>query len=189
MIRSFFRRPKVCGAVLLAAAGICVLLLALSVRIIWSSGQSMAPTLKDGQLLIATPACNPFVTPQPGDIVVVRCDAGRNLIKRLIALPGETVQVQNGWLSIDGSAVCESYLPQATVTSDIPPVTLGEDSYYVLGDNRSVSADSRYYGTFSGCDIMCVVDLEHQWLHWGLFLLLAALVYLLASRGLTLLNL
>ena len=68
-------------------------------------------------------------------------------IKRVIGLPGETVEGKDGKIFIDGRELVEPYLPPGTATSDFGPVTVPSDGLWVMGDNRSNSSDSRVFGT------------------------------------------
>ena len=138
------------------------------VRPICSVGRSMLPTIQNVHFLVTTPRShNPFVKLQRGDVVIVRCEQRDALLtKRLIGLPEDTVEIRNNQIYINGTLLHESYLYESMVTKDVAPFTLGEDMYYVLGDNRNVSADSRYYGLFSGSDIYATVDLNNQPIYW-----------------------
>jgi signal peptidase I len=68
------------------------------------------------------------------------------LIKRVIGLPGETVEARNNHILINGRELVEPYLPPGTVTLDFGPVTVGENQYWMMGDNRTNSSDSRVFG-------------------------------------------
>ncbi|MBR3228225.1 MAG: signal peptidase I [Erysipelotrichaceae bacterium] len=86
------------------------------------------------------------------DICVIDSDRTTSfLVKRIIGLPGETIRYEDGKLYVNGEYVEEDFLEDA-VTGDLE-ITLGEDEYYCLGDNRRVSRDSRYYGPFSKKEI------------------------------------
>ena len=83
------------------------------------------------------------------------------LIKRVIGLPGETVEYRNNQLYINGEPVEEPFLDASytstypgTFTSDFKTEKLGEDEYFCMGDNRPHSSDSRYYGAFHKSDIV-----------------------------------
>ena len=119
-----------------------------------------------------------FKSPQRGDVVIVRCQEKHIfLIKRLIAQPGDTLEIRSNQVYVNGVQLNEPYLYDNMITEDVAPFTLGEDMYYVLGDNRNVSADSRYYGLFSDADIYAVVDLENQGWLWVLLIALVANVF------------
>jgi len=185
MTHSFrFNRKRVIRNSLCLSVGIlCFLILLFFLRPLRVSGTSMAPTLKDGQFLAVTPrALNPFLELQRGDVVIVRHEEGHCLlVKRLIAQPGDTLEIRSNRVYVNGTPIHEPYLREAMVTKDVPPITLGADEYYVLGDNRNVSADSRLYGLFSGEEIYAIADLEQQRLHGFLLIVLLANVFLWAT--------
>ncbi len=89
------------------------------------------------------------------DTAVIRADASdkeKLLVKRVIGLPNETIEYVDNKLYVDGEYVEEPFLSDVT-TKDFK-VTLGQDEYYCLGDNRGISRDSRYYGPFKGDQIV-----------------------------------
>lgn len=109
-------------------------------------GNSMYPTLEDGDNLIVEKLSYRFGEPQRFDIIVFPYDDHTYYIKRIIGLPGETVQIdEEGNIYIDGEILEEDY--GAEVISNpgraAQPVQLGEDEYFVMGDNRNNSKDSR----------------------------------------------
>lgn len=111
------------------------------------NGVSMYPTLEDGDSLIVDKITYKFSDPQRFDIVVFpfQYQEDTYYIKRVIALPGETVQISEGMIYINGRPLQEEYgweaIEQSGLAAD--PITLGEDEYFVLGDNRNNSSDSR----------------------------------------------
>lgn len=111
------------------------------------SGSSMENTLSHGDNLIVDKLTYRFKDPQRFDIIVFpfRYEEKTYYIKRIIGLPGETVQIVDGDIYIDGEILYESYgrevMKSAGLAAD--PITLGEDEYFVLGDNRNDSSDSR----------------------------------------------
>ena len=110
-------------------------------------GHSMEPTLKDGDILLVDKLSYRFSDPRRYDIIVFsyRYQKGRYYTKRIIGLPGETVQIQDGAVFIDGKPleddISSESIEKARRASE--PVVLGEDEYFVLGDNRNFSSDSR----------------------------------------------
>ena len=119
-------------------------------------GDSMYPTLLNGGIGFSNVIGMKTGELERFDIAIIYVEEkNENLVKRVIGLPGETLSYRNGQLYINGQAVDEPFLDQAYgeqcgpyFMSDIPEITLGEDEYYCLGDNRPASSDSRYYGPF-----------------------------------------
>lgn len=111
------------------------------------SGSSMENTLSHGDNLIVDKITYRFSDPKRYDIIVFPFRHEENVyyIKRIIGLPGETIQIQDGSIYINGEILNESYgrevMKSAGLAED--PITLGEDEYFVLGDNRNDSMDSR----------------------------------------------
>ena len=110
-------------------------------------GSSMVPTLEDGNQLITDKITYRFRDPERFDIIVFPHEPDHEYyIKRIIGLPGETVEIgDNGTIYINGEVLEENYGYGETRPDELTgPVVLGEDEYFVLGDNRRVSLDSRY---------------------------------------------
>jgi len=110
-------------------------------------GHSMEPNIHDGQFLIVSKLVYRLHPPQRGDIIVFRAPLPRKVdyIKRVIGLPGETVEIRDGKVYIDDQPLVEPYILYPAVRS-WGPVCLGEDQFIVLGDNRRNSSDSRNWG-------------------------------------------
>ena len=111
------------------------------------SGDSMFSTLHDEDHLIVDKISYRFKAPERYDIIVFPYQHKQKTyyIKRLIGLPGETVQVKDGFVYIDGELLNENYGREIMIKSGRAEeeIQLGEDEYFVLGDNRNASADSR----------------------------------------------
>ena len=111
------------------------------------SGSSMETTLSDGEQLIVDKISYRFRDPNRYDIVVFPYQYEKNTyyIKRIIGLPGETVQIVDGYVYIDGQKLDEHYGNEVMENPGLAadPVVLGDDEYFVLGDNRNNSQDSR----------------------------------------------
>ncbi len=110
-------------------------------------GDSMYPMLHDGDNLIVDKITYKFSDPERFDIVVFPYQYETNIfyIKRIIALPGETILIKDGVIYIDGEVLDEEYGAEVIELSGIAAeeIQLGDDEYFVLGDNRNHSKDSR----------------------------------------------
>jgi len=109
-------------------------------------GESMKPTLQNGDLVLI----NKFNTPDRFSIIIARLPSGEKIVKRVIGLPGETVQYKNNQLFINNEAIDEVFIPKNKdiYTEDYTLVgKVPADHLFVLGDNRQFSTDSREIGT------------------------------------------
>ncbi len=124
------------------------------------NGDSMNATLEDGDNLFVDKISYRFKDPERFDIIVFpyQYQEDTYYIKRIIGLPGETVQIEDGEIYIDGEVLEESYGKEVMRNPGIAdqPIVLGEDEYFVLGDNRNNSSDSRdpSVGVIEGEDIV-----------------------------------
>ena len=114
------------------------------------NGGSMDKTLQDKDIMILNEMAYYFNDIKRGDIVVVK-EKGELLIKRVVGLPGEIVECKEGIIYINDKKLTESYI--SSITEDFEKVVVGDNDYFVLGDNRAVSLDSRVYGAYNKKDI------------------------------------
>lgn len=108
-------------------------------------GHSMDPTLNNKDRLIVEKVSYHFRKPKPGDIVVIKypADPKEKFIKRVIAVGGDKVKIQNNKLYVNDKQKDESYILEQTMR-DFDEVTVPDNTIFVLGDNRNNSRDSRY---------------------------------------------
>jgi signal peptidase I len=113
-------------------------------------GRSMEPTLENDQFLVVSKLDYRLHSPQRGDIIVFRDPRAedRKLIKRIIGLPGDAVEITNGAVSINGELLDEPYIESPGRYTEAP-LTVPEGQYFVLGDNRNNSSDSHAWGTLA----------------------------------------
>jgi signal peptidase I len=120
-----------------------------------SEGESMAPTLNSNDRFLADKTYYEYHPIQRGDIVIFQIEKDRQYVKRVIALPGETLEYKDDILYINNKAIDEPYLASAKevakednlyLTENFGPITIPEDTIFVLGDNRLNSLDSRTIG-------------------------------------------
>lgn len=105
-------------------------------------GASMLPALRDGDRVWSERVSYLLGGPRRGDIVLIAARRGNGFVKRVIGLPGEVVEIRRGQVLIGGLPLDEPYLPRLDM-EDFPPVAVPPGSYFVLGDNRPYSEDSR----------------------------------------------
>lgn len=110
------------------------------------SGISMENTLQNGDFLMVDRLSYRFKDPEQFDVIVFQQDTDVYYVKRIIALPGQTVQIVNGQIIVDGVVLTEEYGAEEIIDpgSASDEITLKDDEYFVLGDNRNKSTDSRF---------------------------------------------
>lgn len=125
-------------------------------------GASMEPTFQGGEYLIVDQLSYRFEEPARGDVIILRypLDESVFFIKRIIGLPGETVEIVGDAIVIQpiGGGVPitldESYIPDDRLQNEYGVYTLGEEEYFVMGDNRKESSDSRSWGPLPEDDVI-----------------------------------
>ncbi len=128
-------------------AGLFYLVISLATARVVVDGPSMRPTLISGEWIVVNRLTYKFGSPRRGDVVVFLPPTNAqtdDLIKRVIGLPGETVEIRNGSVWIDGKVLEESYAAGTTAPDN--HWQLGADQLFVMGDNRQLSLDSRSFG-------------------------------------------
>jgi signal peptidase I len=157
---------------LLTALAIAVVIKTFLIQPFWIPSESMLPTIEVNDRVMVNKLAYNWGEPQRGDVVVfrdpreeeveesipeavirsvleavgIRTRGRDDLIKRVIGLPGETVEVRSNQILIDGSPLEEDYLAQDSFMPDEPPIVVAEDEVFVMGDNRNASFDSRRFG-------------------------------------------
>jgi signal peptidase I len=157
-----------------AALVVVVVLLALAVRAFgyqtfWIPSTSMVPTLQKGDRILVQKAFFNWHDLHQGDIVVFarpprdQCGgpADSDLVKRIIALPGQTIYSAGNTVYVNGRPLAEPYLPRIDPlgppipdASRLHPFRVPAGDFYVLGDNRQISCDSRFWGPITGRSIV-----------------------------------
>lgn len=144
-------------------------------QLVQVSGNSMEPSFYDGQQLLAEKISINFLNIKKGDIVIFNSIEKTNdlninlLIKRVIATQGDIVKIQNGLVYVNNNLLDEPYLKEGTLTNlnpdhivkDSIEYKVGADSFFILGDNREVSRDSRYFGAINKNDLLGKIVLRY----------------------------
>ncbi|HUQ64335.1 MAG TPA: signal peptidase I [Acidimicrobiales bacterium] len=142
-------------AILLGAVLVAFLVKTFLLQAFYIPSASMEPTLRTDDRVLVNKLSYDFHDLHRGDIVVFKSPPGetnatiKDLIKRVVALPGETVEARDGHVLVDGKPIDESYLPKGVTTSQFEPRKIPPGDIWVMGDNRSNSKDSRYFGPVS----------------------------------------
>jgi signal peptidase I len=164
---------------LLTALVIAVVIKTFLLQPFWIPSESMLPTIEVNDRVMVNKLAYRWGEPQRGDVVVfrdpriegteesipeavirsvleavgIRTRGDEDLIKRVVGLPGETIEVRNNQVVVDGSPLDESYLSDVFMP-DEPPITVGDAEVFVMGDNRDASFDSRRFGPIALDDLV-----------------------------------
>ncbi|MGH9320474.1 MAG: signal peptidase I [Vicinamibacteria bacterium] len=131
------------------AVVVCVLLITYVIQAFKVQGTSMSPELADGERILVNKFLYYFGDIQRGDVVVFWYpeDPDLSFIKRVVGLPGETVEIQSGAVYVNGRLLDESYVSGGNADQrSFPPQEIRSGHFFVLGDNRKGSNDSRSWG-------------------------------------------
>jgi signal peptidase I len=155
--KSFFRDTL--EIVFLALA--LYLVIQYAVQTVHVLGSSMYATLENNDLLVASKISYKLHPPQRGDIVIFKPPDPdvRDFIKRVIAVPGDRLRIDHGVVYINGGVLQEPYLPEKWTYNNTWPATgqdyvIPPDHYFVMGDNRNHSSDSRVFGPIDASSIV-----------------------------------
>jgi signal peptidase I len=154
------------GAIVAVAVLVALVLRIFVVQTFSIPSTSMYPTLKVGDRILVNKLAYHLHGVGRGDIIVFKanarvgpdCDTKDTvLVKRVIGLPGETISDRNDTVYINGKVLSEPWLPKHDPLAETKPFTavhIGPNSYFVMGDNRLYSCDSRYWGTVKRSSII-----------------------------------
>ena len=134
---------------LIISAGISVLIITFLYQPVRVEGTSMLPRLEDHDRLFINKFVYHIESIQRGDIVVFHYprDPEKSYIKRVIAVPGDRIWIEHGQVWLNGVQLNEDYVPERfRDTRSMPETVIPEDSYFMMGDHRSISSDSREFG-------------------------------------------
>ena len=148
-LRAFVEELLAWTRTLASAMVYAVLIITFLFQIARVDGQSMAPTLEDHDRLFVNKLQYQFASPQRGDIVMLYypVDPDKMFVKRVIAEPGDTLRIVDGRVFVNNSAMRDEFVaPEYRSHDDFGPTVVPEGYYYVMGDHRNNSSDSRQWG-------------------------------------------
>jgi signal peptidase I len=134
---------------LAVALGLALLIIVFLYQPVKVEGTSMSPLLSDQERIFINKFVYHFEPIERGDVVVFwyPLDRSKSFIKRVVGLPGDTIEIRSGHLYIDGKELAEPYVPSSYLDdSNYGPLTVPRGQYFVMGDHRDSSNDSRVFG-------------------------------------------
>lgn len=134
--------------VVVTALVLAILIKTFVVGNFWIPSESMLPTIQVNDKIVVTNFSYWFDGPQRGDVVVFKypLNTKKDYVKRCIGLPGETIEFRDSKLYVNGKLTPEPYLPEGLTFRDFGPIEVPEGNYFMCGDNRNNSSDSRVWG-------------------------------------------
>ena len=147
-------------AVIVGALVVALVVKTFLIQAFYIPSESMVPSLKVGDRVLVNKLSYTTGDIERGDVVVFARPGGpgsdgiEDLIKRVVGLPGETVEGRDGRVYVDGEELPETYLPDGVETSAFPPYEVPEDHVWVMGDNRGASDDSRRFKAVPTSDVV-----------------------------------
>ena len=143
--------------IIVAALLVAIVVKTFAFQAFYIPSGSMEPTLRPGDRVLVNKISYELHSIHRSDIVVFKRPPSegedstiKDLIKRVVGLPGETIESRDGLVYINGRLLNEPYLPRGTLTTSLPQRVVPPDQYFVMGDNRNNSKDSRFIGPIAG---------------------------------------
>ena len=151
---------RIYAAFYITMAVLCLFLLGVKAKFnpVMVSGESMSPTFLDGEIVSTQKYEKGRTELHIDDVIVFRDNTGKYLIKRIVGLPGDTVQIIDGYLYRNGIKIEDGFPLMKDRGNTVVASTIEDGSVYVLGDNRNYSTDSRWIGQVPMESINGIVD-------------------------------
>ena len=149
---SGFRNLIEWGVIIVVAVVFAFVVRGLVFQTFFIPSESMVPKLEINDRILVNKLAYDFGNPERGDVVVFRTPPNSqirgmdDLVKRIVGLPGDTIEGRDGHVYINGALLPEPYLPSSIQSKTFPPQKVPANSYFMLGDNRQVSRDSTVWG-------------------------------------------
>ncbi len=148
------------GILIIGALVIALVIKTFLFQAFYIPSASMEPTLKIHDRVLVNKLSYHLHGVHRGDIIVFKAPPEertaqiQDLVKRVIGLPGDTIEARGGHVYVDDRLLSEPYLPKGTITDDLPKQVVPANSYFMMGDNRGASSDSRVFGPIKRSSII-----------------------------------